>query len=175
MADVSGGKAECCDAQHSQGKDLQRCEEASNRVQQAARVQGNEEHQQEVDRAIQEKRQRAFAGQRRQAHFERYGRGTWRREQRTNGQIARSRQQSTSDFTDRTAQCIHCTTNLGQCDNGDHRQTNGGDQETQRRHPDIRPGLQTDDRREDDVASPDKQGERHKTKCQDVLAFQHFH
>jgi len=91
------------------------------------------------------------------------------------GQIAGSRQQAASHFTDRAAQCIHCPTDFGQCNNGDHRQTDRGDQKAQRRHPDIGPGLQTDDRREDDVASPDEQGKRHKTKRQDVLAFQHFH
>ncbi|MOA35331.1 hypothetical protein D3C78_1567740 [compost metagenome] len=36
-------------------------------------------------------------------------------------------------------------------------------------------GLQADDGREDDVASPDEQGEGHKAKRQDILAFQGFH
>ncbi|RMS43883.1 hypothetical protein ALP66_103575 [Pseudomonas amygdali pv. photiniae] len=36
-------------------------------------------------------------------------------------------------------------------------------------------GLQAHDGRKDNVASPDKQGKCHKTECQDVLAFQHFH
>ncbi|KOG01197.1 Uncharacterized protein ABJ98_1617 [Pseudomonas syringae pv. aceris] len=39
----------------------------------------------------------------------------------------------------------------------------------------MRPGLQTHYGGKDDVASPDEQGKCHKTECQDVLAFQHFH
>ena len=137
MADVTGRQGERCDAQYGQGDDLQRREEAPNGIQQTARIQRDEEHQQEVHRAVEEQRQRALAGQRRQAHLEGYRRGTWRREQRAHGQVACRRQQTTGDFTDRAAQGIHCTADLGQRHNGDHRQTNRGDQETQRRHPDI--------------------------------------
>ncbi|MNZ62672.1 hypothetical protein D3C78_808000 [compost metagenome] len=175
MANVTGRQGECCNAQHGQGDDLQRREEAPYGIQQTARIQRDEEHQQEVNRAVEEQCQRALAGQGRQAHLEGYRRGTWRREQRANSEVASRCQQATGDFTDRAAQGIHCAADLGQGDDSDHRQTDRSDQETQRRHPDMRPGLQTDDRREDDVASPDEQGKRHKTKCQDVLAFQHFH
>jgi len=39
----------------------------------------------------------------------------------------------------------------------------------------MRPGLQTHDRREDDVAGAHEQGKGHKAQRQDILAFQHFH
>ncbi|MNL37898.1 hypothetical protein D3C87_1600750 [compost metagenome] len=82
VADVTGRQSECSDAQHGERDDLQRREEASNSVQQTPRIQRNEEHQQEVHRAVEEQRQGALAGQWRQTHFERYGRCTRCREQR---------------------------------------------------------------------------------------------
>ncbi|MNP05014.1 hypothetical protein D3C76_969540 [compost metagenome] len=175
MADITGGQSERSDAERGQSDDLQRCEETPDGIQQAARIERNEEHHQEVHRAVEEQRQWAFAGQGCQADFERHGRGTRRGEQRADSQVAGRREQATGDLADRAAQGIHGAPHLGQGHDGDHGQADCSDQEAQRRHPDVRPGLQTDDRREDDVASPDEQGKRHKTKCQDVLAFQHFH
>ncbi|MNE57203.1 hypothetical protein D3C80_1521530 [compost metagenome] len=73
------------------------------------------------------------------------------------------------------AEGVHRPADLGQGDHGDHWQTDSGDQEAQGRHPYVRAGLQADDGREDDVACSNEQGKSHKTKRQDILAFQDVH
>ena len=174
-ADITRRQGNGSNAENGQGDDFQRGEKAPYRVQQATRVQRHKEHDQEVHRAVQKQRQRAFTGQGGQAHFERYGGGTRGSEQRANSQIGHSRQQAAGDLADRAAQCIHAAADLGQGNNGDYRQADCGDQEAQCGHPDVRSGLQANDWRENDVASPNEQGKGHKPKCQDVLAFQYFH
>ncbi len=174
-ADVAGRQGKRGDAQHRQGDDLQWREEASDGIQQPARIERDEEHHQEIQGAVEKQCQRTFAGQRRQADFERHGRGTRRGEQRADGQVADRCQQTAGELADGAAQGIHRPADFRQGDHGDHWQSDRRDQEAQRRHPDMGPGLQTDDRWEDDVAGPDEQGKCHETKRQDVLAFQHFH
>ncbi|MCY1439316.1 hypothetical protein D9M71_555500 [compost metagenome] len=175
FTDTTGWQHERGDAERGQGDDLQRCEEAADGVEQLARVHGHRQYHQEVHQAVDEQGQRAFTGQRCNTYFEGYGGGTRGGEQRAYREVAHRRQQAAGDLADRAAQGIHAAADLGQGNDSDDRQAHSSDQETQRRHPHVWTGLQTDDRWENDIARTDEQRERHKTKCQDVLAFQHFH
>ncbi|MCY1415872.1 hypothetical protein D9M71_313680 [compost metagenome] len=175
VTDGAGRQDEGSDAQRGERDDLQRREEASDGIQQLARIQGNQQHDQEVDQAVDEQRHGAMPGQRRQADFEGHGGGTRGGEQRADRQVADCGEQTAGDPADRMAEGVHRPADLRQRDHGDHRQTHGGNQEAQSRHPHVRPGLQTDDGRKDDVACPDEQGKSHEAKRQDILAFESVH
>lgn len=174
-ADRAGGPEEGGDAENRQGKDLQRGEEASDGVQQATGVEGDGQGEEEVRQAVDEQRRAALAEQRHHADLEGHRGGARNGEQRADRQVADRRQQAAGIPADRMAEGVDRTADLGQGDHGDHRQPHRGDQEAQRRQPHMGAGLQADDGREDDVAGPDEQGKGHKTKRQDVPAFQSVH
>ena len=52
------------DRQHNQGDNFQRRKEIAHGVQQFARIEGDQNHQREVNNAVDQQRQRAVAGQR---------------------------------------------------------------------------------------------------------------
>ncbi len=125
-------------------------------VEQAARIQGDADHQREVHQAVDEQRHGAVAGQRGDAHFKGHGGGARRGEQRADGQVADGRQQQAGAAADRRTEGVDAAADARQRDDGDDRQTDGGDQEAQRRDPDVFTGLQADHRREDDVPGPNE-------------------
>ena len=55
--------------EHDQGDNFQRRQEIADGIQQFARIEGNQDHQREIDNAIDKQRQRAVAGQRSNPHF----------------------------------------------------------------------------------------------------------
>ena len=157
------------DAEHRQRDDFQRREEVAHGVQQLAGIERNANHQREIDKAVDKQRQRAVAGQRRDAHLERYGRGARRGEQRADRQIADGGQQQSGALADRGAERVDAAADARQRDNGHHRQANGGDQETNGGRPDMFARLNTDHWWENNVTRANKQGKRHKAQREDIL------
>ena len=107
--------------QHDQGHNFQRRQEVTHGIQQFARVEGNQNHNREVDQAVDKQRHRAVTRQRSNPYFKGNGRRTRGRKQRTNGQIADGRQQNASHFANRGAEAVHAATDFRQRDNGENR------------------------------------------------------
>ncbi|MND47778.1 hypothetical protein D3C80_386790 [compost metagenome] len=107
--------------QHDQRQNFHRCQEVAHGIQQFARIEGDQNHQREVNQAINQQRQRAVTGQRRNPDFKRDGCSTRGRKQRADRQIADRRQQNTRHFTDRGAETIDAATDFRQRHDGQNR------------------------------------------------------
>ena len=158
--------------EHNQRQNFQRCQEVTHGIQQFTRVERHQDDQRKVDKAVDKQRQLTVTGQRRNTNFKRHGCRTRRGEQRPHGKITNGRQQDASHFTNRRTQAIDATTDFRQSDHGQHRQTHGGNQEANGCGPDVRACLQTNHRRENDVACANKQRKGHKAQGDDVTRFQ---
>jgi hypothetical protein len=123
--------------QHNQRHDFQWRKKVTHGVQQFARIKGNQNHNGEVDQAVDKQRHFTATGQRGDAHFEGDGSGTRGCKQRADRQVAHGRQQNASHFANWGTEAINTAADFRQCHNGQHWQTHGSNQESKRSRPDV--------------------------------------
>ncbi|MNE45704.1 hypothetical protein D3C80_1400020 [compost metagenome] len=125
-------------------------------IEQTARIQGNADHQREVNHAVNQQRQRAVTGHRRDTHFKGNRRSTWRGKQRADSQITHGGQKNTGTTTNRRTQGIHTAANARQCNYRHHRESDRSDHKSGGCPPDVMTCLQANHRRENDISGPDE-------------------
>ncbi|MNH02957.1 hypothetical protein D3C79_622050 [compost metagenome] len=157
------------EAEHGQGKYFHRCQHVTDRVQQPPRVEGDADHQGEVDDAVDEQRGRIAAKEGGKTHFIGDGGGARCGKQRADGQVADGGQQHAGPFADGQAEGIDATANPRQRDHGQDGQPDCRQQEAQGGGPDLFTGLQTDHGGEDDVACADEERKGHKSQGDDIF------